>query len=150
MTCFRPDLTDLERFLWEARPGEKQMITRDLRSTGPRLAVVANRRALSVAMRISTLILCVLSATVRADEVVWHSGFENGFPGGEWLDWDSGAYSAGGAMPAGRASAWTIVERQSGEPVFAGKRAYKGWIVGAATDSHRASRPCTSTSGRRL
>ena len=66
------------------------------------------------------------------------SGFENGFPGGEWLDFNNGSYSADGAMPSNRVSAWTIVDRRSGEPVVAGNHAYKGWIVAAASESHRA------------
>jgi hypothetical protein len=41
-------------------------------------------------------------------------------------------------MPEGLASAWTIVNRQSGEPVLLGNHAYKGWIEGAAAVSHRA------------
>ena len=54
---------------------------------------------------------------------MWRSGFENGFPGNEWLDFDDGSYSASGAMPQDRVAAWTIVNRQSGEPVFAGNYA---------------------------
>lgn len=75
---------------------------------------------------------------VAADEIVWRSGFENGFPGSEWLDLDNGSYAAGGAMPPGRVSAWTIVGRDSGEPVYAGNHAYKGWIAGPAGVSQRA------------
>jgi hypothetical protein len=67
----------------------------------------------------------------------WGSGFENGFPG-EWLDYDNGSWSADGSMPGGRVSAWTIIDTGDGEPIFAGGHGYKGWIVGAASDSHRA------------
>jgi hypothetical protein len=83
-------------------------------------------------------VLFILAALAHADQLVWQSGFENGFPDGEWLDSDTGSYSLDGAMPAGRVSAWTIVHRESGEPVFAGNHAYKGWITGTAENSHRA------------
>lgn len=73
-----------------------------------------------------------------AGQPAWHSGFENGFPGSEWLNHDRGAYSADGTLPVGRASAWTIVDRGSGAPVYSGHHAYKGWIARAAGDSHRA------------
>lgn len=82
--------------------------------------------------------LCSPALAAQAAQLVWQSGFENGFPGGEWLDFDNGAYSPTGALPANRASAWTLVHRRSGEPVFTGDHAYKGWIAGPATDSHRA------------
>lgn len=80
----------------------------------------------------------LLAGKGHADDLVWQSGFETGFPGGEWLDHDNGSYSASGAMPQDRVAAWTIVDRQSGEPVFAGEHAYKGWITGTAGNSHRA------------
>jgi len=67
----------------------------------------------------------------------WSSGFENGFPG-EWLNYDNGSYSSDGTMPAGRVSAWTIIDTSSSEPIFNGDYGYKGWIVAAADDSHRA------------
>jgi hypothetical protein len=70
-------------------------------------------------------------------DLAWSSGFEQGFPG-EWLDYDNGSYSASGTMPAGRVSAWTIIDKHSGEPVRSGQHSYKGWITGAAGESHRA------------
>jgi Polysaccharide lyase len=69
--------------------------------------------------------------------LAWSSGFEKGFPG-EWLNYDNGSWSAGGSMPAARVSAWTIIKKSSGKPVYAGSHGYKGWIVGKASDSHRA------------
>lgn len=74
----------------------------------------------------------------HSDQLVWESGFEKGYPGGDWLDLGKGAHSSNGVMPEGMVSAWTIVDRQSGEPVFAGNHAYKGWIEGGAQVSHRA------------
>ena len=41
-------------------------------------------------------------------------------------------------MPAGRVSAWTIIDESDGEPIFSGDHAYKGWIEGPANESHRA------------
>ena len=82
--------------------------------------------------------LCATSSCARASELVWSSGFENGFPGGEWHPWDSGSWSADGSLPSGRQSAWTIVHRDSGEPVFSGDHAYRGWIEAPASSSHRA------------
>jgi len=84
------------------------------------------------------MLLWLCGIYVHAAQPVWQSGFERGFPGGEWLDFDSGSFSPKGVMPAGRTSAWTIVHRQSGEPVFAGEYAYKGWVAGPSSDSHRA------------
>lgn len=69
--------------------------------------------------------------------LVWESGFENGFPG-EWHKYNNGSYSKNGNMPAGRKSAWTIVDRSSGEPVRSGNHAYKAWINGRANENHRA------------
>jgi hypothetical protein len=89
--------------------------------------------------RLSMLTLLFLSvACARADQLVWQSGFERGYPGGEWLDLGKGAYSFNGVMPEGMVAAWTIVDRLSGEPVLSGSHAYKGWIEGAAKASHRA------------
>lgn len=82
--------------------------------------------------------LCSLPILGHAAQPVWQSGFEQGFPGKEWLDFADGSYSPKGDVPADRASAWTIVNRQSGEPVFAGDHAYKGWIEGSSSNSHRA------------
>jgi hypothetical protein len=73
----------------------------------------------------------------RSCTLVWESGFETGFPG-EWSGYDNGSWSPDGNMPAGRVSAWTIVDRASGEPVLEGDHAYRGWITAAAGDSHRA------------
>lgn len=89
-------------------------------------------------LRLFGLLVCLHSGAACTHAPIWQSGFENGFPGGEWFDFDNGAYAADGAMPAGRSSAWTIVHRSSGEPVFAGDHAYKGWIAGRQKDSHRA------------
>lgn len=89
-------------------------------------------------VRLAVLTMCLYGVCAHADQLVWQSGFENGFPGGEWFDLNDGSYSPSGSMPAGRMSAWTIVDGRSGEPVFAGNHAYKGWISGPAHDSHRA------------
>jgi hypothetical protein len=70
--------------------------------------------------------------------LAWFSGFENGWPGGEWHPWNNGSWSPTGAMLPGRVSAWTIVSRASGEPVFGGDHSYRGWIEGPAGSSHRA------------
>lgn len=90
------------------------------------------------ALRLTGLVLCLCVASGCANQPVWRSGFENGFPGSEWLDYDNGSYSPAGTMPADRVSAWTIVNRHSGEPVFAGDHAYKGWVTGSASELHRA------------
>jgi hypothetical protein len=89
-------------------------------------------------LRLALVMMYLHGAGAHAGQLVWQSSFENGFPGGEWLDWNNGSYSSTGAMPIGHVSAWTIVNRESGEPVFSGNHAYKGWITGPADDSHRA------------
>ena len=71
-------------------------------------------------------------------ELVWEGGFENGWGPPEWHTYDNGSWSPDGSMPPGRVSAWTIVDRASGEPVFEGDHAYRGWITGTAGASHRA------------
>lgn len=68
--------------------------------------------------------------------LAWSSGFESSFPG-EWLDYDNGSWSPDGTLPSGRVSAWTIIDSADG-PVFAGDHSYRGWITGAAGESHRA------------
>jgi hypothetical protein len=78
------------------------------------------------------------AANVHAQRPAWESSFEAGFPSNEWLDMIDHAYSSDGRMPPGRESAWTIVDRRSGAPVFGGERAYKGWIERQARESHRA------------
>jgi hypothetical protein len=70
--------------------------------------------------------------------LAWRSGFETGFPGSDWLEYDNGSYSPEGTLNPGRTSGWTIVERGSGEPVFSGDHSYRGWIEGTASESHRA------------
>lgn len=89
-------------------------------------------------VRVACLLWCLCSLSGQAAQLVWQSGFEQGFPGDEWLDYDNGSYSPKGGMPANRVSAWTIVNRQSGEPVYSGDFAYKGWIARPSGDSHRA------------
>jgi hypothetical protein len=74
---------------------------------------------------------------------MWQSGFENGFPGGEWFgeifDGLVPQGSAGPTSTAGlRSSAWAIVDKDSGEPVFSGTHAYKGWVNHSAAENHRA------------
>lgn len=90
------------------------------------------------AITLLSLMLFFRHADVCAQPLAWSSGFEKGFPAGEWLDLDNGSYSATGLMPEGRTTAWTIVHRSSGEPVFSGDHAYKGWIAGPSALSHRA------------
>lgn len=83
-------------------------------------------------------VMLLRSAAAFADQTVWESGFETGFPGREWLHFDDSSYSPTGSMPANRTSAWTIVNRASGEPVYSGNHAYKGWIAGPSDKTHRA------------
>jgi hypothetical protein len=75
-----------------------------------------------------------------ADQLRWASGFERGFPGGEWLEEYRPSYSPDGRTPEGRSSssAWTIIERVSTAPVLSGEHAYKGWIDGPSLENHRA------------
>lgn len=77
------------------------------------------------------------SFSTNAQQLVWSSSFENGFPG-EWLNFDDGSWSSSGTVPAGRTSAWTIVPSENGVAPPRGNRMYKGWIVGSKSDSHRA------------
>ncbi len=87
------------------------------------------------------LLLSLFAAAASAAPnytLVWNSGFEDGFPGDEWHPYNNGSWSTAGTMPAGRVSAWTIVGTASGEPVFKGEHASRGWIVGPAADNHRA------------
>jgi len=70
--------------------------------------------------------------------LAWRSGFETGFPGSDWFEYDNGSYSPEGSLNPGRTSGWTIVEQGSGEPVFSGDHSYRGWIEGTAPESHRA------------
>jgi hypothetical protein len=67
-------------------------------------------------------------------ELLFSSGFENDL---EKWDYNQAAFSADGSMPDGRVSAWTIVDEGSGQPIRSGRYAYKGWIEGTASESHR-------------
>lgn len=82
--------------------------------------------------------------------LVWESGFENGQGPPEWSAYDNGSWSPDGSMPPGRTSAWTIVDRSSGEPVHEGDHAYRGWIVGSANESHRAYPGISAGPGQHL
>lgn len=90
---------------------------------------------------LKALLLCLVglfaSVAANAQQIVWSSGFENGFPG-EWLNYDNGSWSPTGVMPAGRVSAWTITSSENGVTPPQGSRMYKGWLTGTASDSHRA------------
>jgi hypothetical protein len=70
---------------------------------------------------------------------IWQSGFETGYPSSEWLDFDSGTYSPVTSVASNQeSSAWTIIDRKSGEPVYTGNFAYKGWISRTSHTNHRA------------
>ncbi|MBI5724582.1 MAG: hypothetical protein HZA50_11525 [Planctomycetes bacterium] len=68
---------------------------------------------------------------------VWQSGFED--PSlGDWT-WLSPSFSRDGKIVSGRMESYMITT----ENAFSGRYAYKGWIVGAQTENHRAY-PCHS------
>jgi hypothetical protein len=73
------------------------------------------------------------------EKTLWYSGFENGFPGGEWLNYDTGTYSSSGEPT--QSSNWTILNqtqaKQQGVMELSGNSVYKGWINAESTDSHR-------------
>ena len=81
------------------------------------------------------------------ETALWYSGFENGFPGGEWSSYDTGYYTANG-QPTTNANGslkdanWTIINQtqanQEGVMALSGNSVYKGWINNSSTDSHRA------------
>ncbi|MBI5477461.1 MAG: hypothetical protein HY906_01320 [Deltaproteobacteria bacterium] len=102
---------------------------------------MARRRAsLTCPLVFLALLVTTLPAPARAQPTAtpfWRSGFETGFPG-EWLDYDNGSYTATGVPNGGFAEAWTIVDRTQLPDVFAGDHAYKGWLLAAQADSHRA------------
>jgi hypothetical protein len=85
-----------------------------------------------------SLLVAAAASAAPNYSLVWDSSYEHGFPGSEWQSYNNGSWSPSGAMPAGRVSAWTIVDSGSGEPVYDGTHASRGWIVGAASDNHRA------------
>ena len=72
-------------------------------------------------------------------KALWYSGFENGFPGGEWLNYDTGSYSSNGQST--QSSNWTILNQtqanQEGVMKLSGNSVYKGWINTESTNSHR-------------
>ena len=73
------------------------------------------------------------------EKALWYSGFENGFPGGEWLNYDTGSYSSNGQST--QSSNWTILNQtqanQEGVMKLSGNSVYKGWINTESTNSHR-------------
>ncbi len=86
------------------------------------------------------LVLLAQGTAVAEAIPQWRSGFETGFPGDEWLDYDSGAWTESGVPNPGTTEAWTIVDRTEFDDVWADEHCYKGWIFGASPDgsSHRA------------
>jgi len=82
---------------------------------------------------------CLFSiCRTAAAETVWQSGFEKGYPGTEWLDFDNGTFVDPGSGQKTNASHWTIIHRGTGEPVFNGNYSYKGWITRSSPQNHRA------------
>jgi hypothetical protein len=73
------------------------------------------------------------------EKALWYSGFENGFPGGEWLNYDTGTYTSSGQST--QSSNWTILNQaqagQEGVIELSGNSVYKGWINTESTSSHR-------------
>ena len=88
---------------------------------------------------IAAVATLVLVSTVQAQDstMVWESGFEASFPG-EFLSYDDGSYSSNGSTLTDRSATWAIIDRASGEPVYSGDHAYKGWIERSDSSSHRA------------
>jgi len=80
------------------------------------------------------------------EKALWYSGFENGYPGGEWLNWDNGTYTANGQSTQNSFNSnWTTINQdqasQAGLLQVAGNSVYKGWINSeSATDGdlHRS------------
>jgi hypothetical protein len=65
---------------------------------------------------------------------LWFSGFESGWPGGEW-----NPYAPSGPMvDQGLGALWDIVGVDDGVAPIEGDFMYKGWITEAAAASHRA------------
>ncbi len=71
----------------------------------------------------------------------WRSSFETGFPG-EWLNYDNGAWTEDGTPNPEKNEAWTIVDGSEvpGGAIH-GSKVYKGWVLQAQSESHRAY-PC--------
>jgi hypothetical protein len=101
------------------------------------MLVLRRGAPMAAALFLGTLCAATAAAEPR-HELVWSSGFENGFPGGEWNPYDNGSFSPTGTMPAGRVSAWTITNGVNGDPIYKGSHAYRGWITAPAGDNHRA------------
>ncbi len=87
----------------------------------------------------AALALCFSTQGIAAPNatLVWESGFENGFPGSEWLNYDKGLYTQDGTPNSGTHSAWTIVDTNQVADIPAGKHAYKGWVFAEQSESHR-------------
>ncbi len=71
----------------------------------------------------------------------WRSSFETGFPG-EWLNYDNGSWTEDGTPNPGKNEVWTIVDGSEvpGGAIH-GSKVYKGWLLQAQSESHRAY-PC--------
>lgn len=90
------------------------------------------------------LITLLISGIFSQDPIptkYWRSSFENGFPG-EWLNYDNGTWTETGVPNPGKDEAWTIVDGSEvpGGAIH-GDKVYKGWLLNAAGESHRAY-PC--------
>ncbi len=85
---------------------------------------------------VGTVLLAGVVAQAQPQAIpVWFSGFENGWPGGEWLNWSGNRPDQPGT------SSWTILNAAQaaaeGVTPVEGTHVYKGWINSAASSSHR-------------
>jgi hypothetical protein len=75
------------------------------------------------------------------ETAMWFSGFENGFPGNEWLNYSNGTLVANGQPDYNYSSNWSILNQtqasQDGVAPLSGNSVYKGWINYQSADSHR-------------
>ena len=82
------------------------------------------------------LLFCVSTTKVAGEQVVtslWHSGFENGWPGGEWHFWAPSGPNPDSSDPA----KWDIVGEENGVKPLEGTMMYKGWVTATDSKNHR-------------
>ena len=94
-----------------------------------------------VVLNYLTVLLCAIILNARCSQaqpesnLVWSSGFENGFPG-EFHSYNNGTFTLSNSPNPGLNEAWTIQD----EMVYSGSFVYKGWITDSndLTKKHRA------------
>jgi hypothetical protein len=123
-------LTDANNGIWDARDNGLYTVT------------LQSNQVQSVTGKVlATQTLGSFQANFK-EKALWFSGFENGMPGGEWLEYDNGTFSPDGQPDLADSANWTIAPQSEatalGVAPLSGDFVYQSWINQEGTSNHRA------------